>query len=305
MNTLPIHRYQFNCQAQSALALNDYSGSMLRGAFGHALRELSCVTKMSDCKQCMLYRQCSYPAIFEPPVAIKSTFQDLSRIPSPYIIEPPSMGEQRLEKGEQLSFHIVLIGEQANSLLAQIIAAFETALQRGLGRQQGIAQLNDVSREQQGEQVIYRRAQDKLTPDSLLNPVSSETDKINIQLLSPLRIQQRKRLLVNNMQGKDFLGALVRRYYLLLEFYSDDYQAPDFSSLRQQAEQVEAHPQFTIYRYARYSSRQKHKMKLDTVLGDIQLKGNLQAFFPLLHLGQWLHIGSNTSFGLGQYLLNG
>ena len=33
------------------------------------------------------------------------------------------------------------------------------------------------------------------------------------------------------------------------------------------------------------------------------LRGNLAPFLPALHLGQWLHIGKETVFGLGRYAL--
>ena len=39
------------------------------------------------------------------------------------------------------------------------------------------------------------------------------------------------------------------------------------------------------------------------LLGTAELRGNLAPFAGLLHLGQWLHVGKNASFGLGGYRL--
>ena len=57
---------------------------------------------------------------------------------------------------------------------------------------------------------------------------------------------------------------------------------------------------FTVQRY---SSRQQRNTPLDGLLGVLRLHGNLSAFEPLLHLGQWLHVGKETVFGLGRYTL--
>jgi hypothetical protein len=76
MNSLAVARYQFNFEVQNTLHLNFYSGSMLRGVFGHALRHLACMTKMADCKQCQLYRTCPYPEIFETPPPENHSLQD-------------------------------------------------------------------------------------------------------------------------------------------------------------------------------------------------------------------------------------
>ncbi len=61
----PIARYRFQFSVTENLHFPDYAGSMLRGAFGRALRKISCMTKQPDCKECPLYRTCPYPAILK------------------------------------------------------------------------------------------------------------------------------------------------------------------------------------------------------------------------------------------------
>lgn len=306
MPQLPVHRYQFNCQVKTPLRLNHYSGSMLRGAFGRALRELSCVTKMDNCKACLLYRQCTYPKIFETPPPIHSDLQNFSAIPSPFIIEPPPIGKTNLQVGEDFSFGLVLIG-QAISHLPLIIYAWQTALQQGLGKEHATVALQTVLFEphQLAEQVIYHNQGNQLLAVPQFEPPAlAPVERLKIQLLTPLRIQQRGQVLSHAMQGRDFLMALVRRYYLLQEFHSEPYQAPDFSALAQQAEGIQCKTQFHWYEWQRYSSRQKQKMVFGGVLGELELTGDLSAFLPLLALGQWLHVGNKTTFGMGRYQIN-
>ena len=53
--------------------------------------------------------------------------------------------------------------------------------------------------------------------------------------------------------------------------------------------------------WGRYSQRQQQEMQLGGLLGSVHLQGDLAPFAQLLHLGQWLHVGKNASFGLGGY----
>jgi len=303
MNKLTVHRYQFNCQTKTELKLNNYSGSMLRGAFGHALRQLSCVTQMNSCKDCLLYRQCTYPKIFEMPVPQSSAFQTFSAIPNPYIIEPPPMGERALHKGEWFSFSVILIGG-ANQQLNLIIQAFKKALANGLGRARRPVMLQNIVFEPQQavESIIYDAQQDKLLPlPTFQPPVFKQTEQVTLQLITPLRIQRKGQVLSTTLSARDFLMALVRRYYLLHEFYTDNYQAPDFSKLAQLAREVHCDATLQWHDWSRYSSRQKQKMTLGGVMGQLVLSGDLQPFWEIINAGQWLHAGNKTTFGMGHY----
>ena len=55
--------------------------------------------------------------------------------------------------------------------------------------------------------------------------------------------------------------------------------------------------------WTRRSARQQRTMALGGVCGDWTLEGELGPFLPALHLGQWLHVGKETVFGMGQYRL--
>lgn len=303
MLQLRVHRYQFNCQTEAPLQLNAYSGSMLRGAFGRALRQLVCVTKMDDCKACLLYRQCTYTRVFEPPVPVNTGFQKFNAIPSPFIIEPPPIGEQSLQAGETFSFNLVLIGV-AIEQLAILIQAWQIALQRGLGKTHSRVALCHViyEPEQAVAQRVYQTGNKRLsTPADWKLPNLEPTRQLTVQLLTPLRLQQKGKVLLHTMRGRDFLMALVRRYYLLAEFYADNYLAPDFSDLALQAEAVSCKAQLQWFDWQRYSSRQKQKMVFGGVIGELELSGDLTVFLPLLISGQWLHVGNKTSFGMGRY----
>lgn len=306
MTPLPTHRYQFNCRVLQPLNLNLYSGSMLRGAFGRALRKSVCVTRGDDCKTCLLYRQCTYPRIFETPAPSSSQFQQFSEIPNAFVIEPPPMGRQQLAASDTFSFNLILIG-RAVADLPIVIHAWQMALQAGLGAGHAQAELLDVVFEpgQTAEQVIYPANSDnRLLPAAPFTPASlPTTETISLQLHTPLRIKHHGKVLSSALRGQDFLLALVRRYYLLQEFHAADYQAPDFKQLATAAERVTASHQLSWCQWDRYSNRQQQKMTFGGVIGTLQLRGDLAPFLPLLQQGQWLHVGSKTTFGMGGYVI--
>jgi hypothetical protein len=304
MNPLPAHRYRFNCRAQEPLKLNLYSGSMLRGAFGRALRKSACVTGMNDCKACLLYRQCAYPKIFETPLPRHSNFQQFSQIPNAFVIEPPPMGSRQLASGEHFSFNLVLIG-RAVADLPILIHAWQMALKAGLGTRHARAELIEVVFEpgQTIEQSIYRgETPNQLLPKPTFTPEPlPATDMLSLRLETPLRIKHQGKVLSSALRGRDFLIALVRRYYLLQEFHASDYQPPNFQDLALRAEKIQASHQLHWCEWERYSNRQQQKMTFGGVLGSITLNGDLSEFLPLLLHGQWLHVGSKTTFGMGRY----
>ena len=52
----------------------------------------------------------------------------------------------------------------------------------------------------------------------------------------------------------------------------------------------------------RYSNRQHSEQKMGGLQGEIEFEGNLTPFIPLLNIAQVVHLGKETSFGLGKMM---
>lgn len=305
---LSLQRYRLIFKVERTLELNEYSGSMLRGIFGHALRRLGCVTGQQECRSCLLYRHCSYAYIFETPPPSTHRLQQFSRIPAPFVIEPPAMGDsQRVyQKGELFEFGMVLIGD-ATQYLPLIVAAWQQAMGQGVGRNKARLTMEALLYcPAHGERVtIYRPERDQqiLQHGSDIEAINATPAMVTLHLKTPLRIKRQGTIIREEIGISELLMALVRRYYLLEEFFGTEYQQPDFSAYKPQIQQIAINSELEWFELFRYSNRQQSKTPLGGVMGRIHLTGLLHPFLPLLNQGQWFHLGSKTSFGLGQYTL--
>ena len=309
VTSFPVARYRFEFRATQAIRLPDYSGSLLRGAFGHALRQLACMTRQKECTGCPLIGSCPYPAIFAPPPPAAHRLQKFSRIPPPYVIEPPAWGSRVLAAGETLTFHQVLIG-RALPELPLIILAWRRALARGVGTGDGTADLIRVVHcSQAGDAEIHRPEVGSIDAHAQRVALDGENDAATagtatLHFATPLRLQHNGHALSPEwLQARTLLMALARRASLLAEFHSDASPVEDFAALSAACADIEEEKRLTWLDWTRYSSRQQQKMSLGGVVGTWRLAGRLAPFAPLLQLGEWLHVGKESTFGLGRYTL--
>lgn len=303
---LPIARLHLTARLDAPLQLPPYAGSMLRGAFGHALLALSPLPHEPG-KPCALQEACAYCQVFAPPALPAHSLQKFTQMPAAFVIEPPGTRERRLATGDTLEFSLILIG-RALQHLPVIRQAWERALRTGLGEQRTRCTLLSVGDESSGLLLKPGDGPGALPAGTLTLPPPPRLDQqATLQLNTPLRLQQQGKPVRAGQQldARTLLITLARRWQLLLDIHLGA-QAPqqDFARLSTLAQAIELRSEgLRWFDWGRYSQRQQQEMKLGGLLGRIHLHGELAPFAPLLHLGQWLHIGKNASFGLGGYRL--
>ena len=306
-SALPLARLRLEAEVESPLRLPDYAGSMLRGAFGGALRRLACMTRQPQCGGCGLIRTCPYAVVFETaPPGEGHTLQRFSEVPKPYVIEPPQWGACTLQAGASLHFGLVLFG-RALAQLPLILLAWQRALARGIGAGDGRARLVRVVQEGvEGERVLFDAELGTAEPAMGELPPAPEAvpPAVTLRFLSPLRLQDNGRALgPQRIDARRLVMNLARRASLLAEFHAAGAPGFDFAALAAHAATLKETRILEWRDWTRYSSRQQQKMQLGGLVGDWTLSGNLAPLWPLLHLGQWLHIGKEAAFGLGRYHL--
>ena len=300
-----IARLHLTVRADGPLQLPPYAGSMLRGAFGHALLALSPLPH-TDGKPCALHASCPYCQLFAAPPLPAHSLQKFSHMPQPYVIEPPTGGAQQLQAGQSFGFGLVLIGK-ALGLLPTVLQAWQRALRTGLGPQHTPCTLVDIY-DENGTQRLSDKREQLSNLSTTLPPAPALGTQATLHFCTPLRLQvQGKPVRAGQLTARDLLIALARRHQLLCDVHLGA-AAPqyDFKTLVEQVQAVALQAQdLHWFDWGRYSQRQKQEMQLGGLLGAVTLHGDLAPFAELLHFGQWLHVGKNASFGLGGYRLQG
>lgn len=292
MSTFPISRFSIKFQALENIQLPKYAGSTLRGAFGHALKSMACLTASRNkgvCR-CEPVERCLYRQLFDPPKKVLKYQDRVQDIAPPFVIEAYSLPEQ-IKKGETATFYTVLIGHFAHQQQMMIQMAWQRALAEGIGQNLSAGGIQS----QLVNFVQCNQPQDKI--ESLKS--------VRLDLFTHARLQHHGKFLgTENFSMAHFAQALLRRYLSLAETYSDiQLTIEEINQLNTEIAQLEGHHQLEWVNWSRYSNRQKQKMNLDGLMGSVHLNNVSERLFYYLYLGQWLHVGKGCVFGLGQYTL--
>ena len=307
---LPLAHYEFLFEPTTRIHMPDYSGSAWRGAFGHALKRIVCVTKEPRCPDCLLQRACAYPYIFETPTPSSANkMRRYNEVPHPFVLDCDEPQSQRGGADTLQRLALVLVG-RSNQYLPYIIQAFVEAARSGVGRGRQPMRVVAVNQDPQLDghwQTIYSPGQ----PLNMHNPCHPSTpdlmtDSVTLRFHTPLRLKSDNHTISGTRLAFHHLfGSLLRRVSLLSYFHTDTALETDFAGLMAQARQFTIHSQqLRWYDWTRYSARQATTMQMGGLIGSIALDAtDLAPFWPYLWLGQWIHAGKGTSMGLGKYTI--
>ena len=270
------------------------------------------------CAECPLSDNCSYYSLF------CAHYSPSGRgVPHAYVIQPPQTERRAFDVGDELSFSVILIGKATSLWKLLVFAVKLLGEQSGIGRRidgkrGGYVLLSVDSIDINGHKVRVYSGEDDFLHDAPITITSddfarsqnepqngSSLDHASLQFLTPVRFRQdeQQKKLLTSLTFSSFMRELCRRLGDLSEAYCDSERI-DYNLLSPQAAEVRTdNSQLSWQDWERYSRSQKFRMKLGGLVGTLSLSGNLAAFIPYLRLGEWLHVGKNTTFGLGQYQL--
>lgn len=322
MNTLSEQLYSIHLlqvritlRAKDPLQLPAYKGSTLRGGFGIAFKEAVCVVEHRDCFHCLLRSRCAFPYVFDTPVPEDATrMRKYTAAPHPFVFLPPLEEKRLYRPGETLAFDLTLIGK-GSDFLPYFIYTFERlGERRGLGKGRGRFVVESVTwLSPQGEETLIYDGNTKALRNSFrlvtvrdlppLRFAHSSLHLVTLHFVTPARLVYAEAL----TPEPDFhilIRALLRRLSNLAYFHCGTELDLDFRGLITAAEQIETvDSELRWYDWERYSARQDVRMKLGGFIETVTYRGDLQPFLPLLRLGEMVHIGKGTSFGLGKYVM--
>jgi CRISPR-associated endoribonuclease Cas6 len=307
--------FQFLLKALDTINLPAYKGSTLRGAFGHAFKKVVCVNREKICESCMLRGKCVYSYVFEtPPGPDTRKMRKYPYVPHPFVITPPLEEKREYRQGNVLCFELTLIGKSVD-FLPYFIFSFDELGRMGIGKGKGKYQLEEV-RTYKGESaevndeeaIVIYSGKDKtlrnnfrvLKADDLI-PFDLSPSTLYLNFLTPTRLKFDGKL-SPNLEFHILFRNLLRRISLLSYFHCDKELDLDFKGLIERSREVKVQKEkLSWIDWERYSNRQETKMKMGGFIGSITFEGNLKEFLPFVILGEYIHVGKGTSFGLGKY----
>lgn len=308
LRSFDYDRLRFSLSLKERTVFPKFKGAILRGIFGFALRRKFCVRQKSlRCFGCAHHADCPYGYLFETPnfKSRSSYVSQTSAVPQPFVLEPPLEQKTIFQRGDELDFCFVLIGN-ARRYLPSVISSFQEAGELGLSSQ-GV-RLNFI---------VEKISEDKKAAIPFLTRPRESDDRtksrIGFHFLTPTRIKEEKAL-VTHPQFRHILKSLLIRMDLLADFHCGIHLDINLDScLRDSAEIHVVKDDLTwqddfSHKSARTRSegqRTRTEVILGGFCGKIVFEGDFQDLLPLLYLGQDLHIGNSASFGLGKYKIIG
>jgi len=275
------------------------------------------------------HKQAPHPFILVPPVANPFHCNDyynggkddrlappsgLNQTPDLRKCSAPVLANNRnFSSGDRLLFDLILMGRAIDYLPYMIYAVTEMG-ESGLGASRARFKLDTVSLIDGGARVIiYDGGTSRISvppnaTKSLKEIVCSrlkglgDRDRVKINFITPTRIRVDGDLKVE-MNFELLARNLLRRISMLTATYGEAPLEMDFRAIISRASSVQTRSaSLSWWDWERYSNRQKVKMKLGGFIGQIEYSGEaVNELLPLLAAGEILHVGSGTSFGLGQY----
>jgi len=250
-----------------------YTGSMLRGAFGYTLKQVTCINPSYKCEGCFGADNCLYYEFYEK----KNSFHKFR-----FDIE---LGAKNYD------FNLYLF-EEACGKLPYILSALEKLVaKKGVGRDE--IKFKDAKILVDG-MVVYENSEFKkiaTSPKEFLN--DTYCPNIKLKLLTPIRVKKGNRFLQDSIELTDILRSINQRKSEIEgkeRVYKLDYE-PNF---------LVPMSNFKKQELVRKSNRQKTKMKMDGVVGEMVVMNLDKKSYELLKLGEIIGVGKQTVMGLGK-----
>lgn len=264
--------------------LPPYLGSTLRGVIGQALYRTD---------------QEAYNFLYANGKKCKGK-QD---IVNPYMIIPPkTCGIKNIvEQGEELNFEFILLGN-AVKYAYSLVMALQNICRYGLGAQRYPFCLSRIINSQDHRILWWKENyygaganHTKLRCYGLEDVTCAV-----VRFCTPLRIR-RKGQLLTSISFLTLIRNIISRLDAITERYGgwlDKNEAERLMTLTTEIKMTKE--DLRLVYLERYSNRLKEKMDLSGLLGEVEFRGKLTPFVPWLHAAQILHIGRNTTFGMGR-----
>lgn len=296
MNKLEILKIRFCAICKETAKLRYNMGNTYRGAFGNTLTWLYSSSKKSTNLYDIIFKNTSSKVHYDNMFCGK---------PNPLIIEADNLENLYTNKGDTIEFSFVLIGN-ACEFAKEVITAVSLMLQGNIAGNINCFEL--VSAENYYTKEVYFERGQFLEEIKVWewsdNPVDIDGEQdVIIKFTQPVQIKLESKILKDNLPFYVLIKSILGRLTLLCSAYGKEDFSVDVEKLIEKAKEVKVkNSSLKSCRFDVYSRTTDEKISMNAMTGSITYSGNMQMFLPYINIGSVLHVGNQTTKGLGGYL---
>ena len=250
-----------------------FTGSMLRGAFGYALKKVTCINPSYSCDGCFAKDSCLYYSFYEK----KNTFH-------------PFRFDVKLDNSSY-DFNLYLFNEATKELPYILSSLHNMLTQKGIGRDNLTFENLEIL---VNKETVYSKKEFKeLNLEPKVFKIDNFCPNVKIKLLTPLRIKKHNKFLREDVELEDILRSIHQREQELnsgVKVHKLNYTPKVGTTLKLlQYKQLK-----------RKSNRQKQILNIDGLIGEMAISNIDKESYHLLKLGELIGAGKQTVMGLGK-----
>ena len=276
--------------------LNVNKQSAIRGIIGNTLINENCIMPLDkrECKDCLLNNKCIAQNIFSPKIKNGAVDEWIS----PFVIICDDKREF-IKNGDIMSFAMIFFCGTV-SYIPLVIRVVENA-GKTLGIEKNkfklLSVLNDKPDEIYDGEIIKPQLVNVKSLQEYIDYRLSISNDINvIKIINPIRFKKNKKF-NDDLVEEDIINLIKRRLITLATLEERELEVQGDFTIEIKRKELKWEE------FNRYSNRQSSRMSLGGVTGLIELGEISEDAKKLLIAGELIHIGKNTSFGLGDYIL--
>ena len=251
----------------------DFIGSSIRGVFGNSLKRVVCINPSFDCKGCFAKDNCLFYDFYE---------SDFAKF------------RLKISLNGRVDFRIILFEEKVKEAPFVISAIYKAFKEIGITKKR--IKLDNFLIFY-NNQLVYDKDFKKFDNFALKFDVTDYKKDFTLKINTPIRVKENGKLVRDDIKLQTLLRSINHRFSKIknkeikkLEFnpsYKEIYKNLGFKEL------------------IRYSNRQKTKMKLGGIMGEIIYNDVDENSYKLLKLGEIIGVGKQVTFGLGDIEIKG
>ncbi len=268
---LTFHRIDVQIVASENRPL-PFIGSTLRGAFGVSLKKVVCINPSFDCEGCFAKDNCLFYQFYEERNRAHQYRFDIHLNPKDY------------------SFGLYLFEDATDKLPYVLSAIHKMFTEQGIGVKRQKYQIDSISCN--GKRVYQEGKFDLngVTPQQF--EIDDIPQRVKLSLVTPLRMKYQNRLLSQKPPLETLLYSIQNR---LTQITNQPKVKLTFEPhYREKSASVRFVDQ------TRRSNRQKTKLQIGGIVGDIDYDTIDEKSVILLKLGEIIGVGKQTVFGMGK-----